>query len=417
MPVLSRQELYDLVWSTPMQKLAESFGLSDVGLAKICDRHRVPTPPRGYWAKKEAGKPVKQTIFVQVDDPLLDRVTIESTQDKLPPPVREIIEQRRAERKASNPQRPRSGMVSPPSEPVSDPHPAIRATAKALRGAKPSAQGTVQAICPDLCGISVGTKSIERIIAFLDRLVRACDARGMRFLTKERQMAVVVDKDDVTFEITEKTKQVPHVLTGAEIAAEEKRRKRNEQLARGRPYWSDAIDLSPLPPKFDTVRTGKFGLRVFGWGDGLRWTWNDGKTQTLETLLEEIVDGFETHIATARIRREKQERVEAERRELERRHALAKARRERESERKRLLSRFIRAKRRIAQLSEWIHAYETTADSDLERMVEWARSELTTLETKLDPNIVAVELSTRKLFPKIDELLDPLGEPPPVRYW
>ncbi len=32
---------YDLVWSTPMVKLAEQFGLSDVGLTKICDRHRV----------------------------------------------------------------------------------------------------------------------------------------------------------------------------------------------------------------------------------------------------------------------------------------------------------------------------------------------------------------------------------------
>ena len=74
MPTLTRQELYDLVWSTPMTKLAESFGLSDVGLAKICDRHRVPTPPRGYWAKKDAGKKVKQTIFVNVDDPLLDRI-------------------------------------------------------------------------------------------------------------------------------------------------------------------------------------------------------------------------------------------------------------------------------------------------------------------------------------------------------
>jgi len=38
----------------PVAKVAESFGLSDVGLAKICGRHRVPVPPRGYWAKKES---------------------------------------------------------------------------------------------------------------------------------------------------------------------------------------------------------------------------------------------------------------------------------------------------------------------------------------------------------------------------
>ena len=83
MPTLTRQELYELVWSTPMTKLAESFGISDVGLAKICDRHRVPTPPRGYWAKKEAGRKVKQTIFVQVDDPLLDRISIDAVRDRI----------------------------------------------------------------------------------------------------------------------------------------------------------------------------------------------------------------------------------------------------------------------------------------------------------------------------------------------
>lgn len=53
----TRQEMYDLVWSTPIQKLAEQFGLSDRGLAKTCLRHQVPVPGRGYWAKMEAGQP------------------------------------------------------------------------------------------------------------------------------------------------------------------------------------------------------------------------------------------------------------------------------------------------------------------------------------------------------------------------
>src|SRR5687767_12788611 len=45
---LTREELYELVWSTPMSRLAGRYGLSDVGLAKVCDRHHVPRPPRGY---------------------------------------------------------------------------------------------------------------------------------------------------------------------------------------------------------------------------------------------------------------------------------------------------------------------------------------------------------------------------------
>lgn len=51
---LSRQELYELVWSTPMSRLAPQFGLSDVGLAKVCKKYATPRPPVGYWAKKPA---------------------------------------------------------------------------------------------------------------------------------------------------------------------------------------------------------------------------------------------------------------------------------------------------------------------------------------------------------------------------
>jgi hypothetical protein len=49
---LIRRAIYDLVWSRPMTKVAEDLGTSDVALKKICDKHRVPTPPRGDRAKR-----------------------------------------------------------------------------------------------------------------------------------------------------------------------------------------------------------------------------------------------------------------------------------------------------------------------------------------------------------------------------
>jgi hypothetical protein len=52
----SRQELYDLMWSTPGSKLATDFGISDVAIAKRCKRLNVPRPSRGYWAKVAAGR-------------------------------------------------------------------------------------------------------------------------------------------------------------------------------------------------------------------------------------------------------------------------------------------------------------------------------------------------------------------------
>lgn len=51
----TRRQLYDLVWSHPMSKVAADLGISDVGLAKTYRKHRVPTPGRGYWARLVAG--------------------------------------------------------------------------------------------------------------------------------------------------------------------------------------------------------------------------------------------------------------------------------------------------------------------------------------------------------------------------
>jgi hypothetical protein len=58
---VTRKELYGQVWSEPMMRLARRYGVSDVALAKLCRKHEIPRPPRGYWAKKHVGKAPAQT--------------------------------------------------------------------------------------------------------------------------------------------------------------------------------------------------------------------------------------------------------------------------------------------------------------------------------------------------------------------
>lgn len=62
---LTREELYQLVWSEPLRTLAKRFGISDVALAKRCRAANIPLPGLGYWAKKEAGKKVFQSALPQ----------------------------------------------------------------------------------------------------------------------------------------------------------------------------------------------------------------------------------------------------------------------------------------------------------------------------------------------------------------
>ncbi len=52
----SREEIFDLVWKKPTTVLAKELGISDSALGKLCKKHQVPKPPRGYWAAIKADK-------------------------------------------------------------------------------------------------------------------------------------------------------------------------------------------------------------------------------------------------------------------------------------------------------------------------------------------------------------------------
>jgi hypothetical protein len=53
---VSREELYEKVWTEPVRTVAKGFGVSDVALAKQCKKLKIPLPGRGYWSKKPRGR-------------------------------------------------------------------------------------------------------------------------------------------------------------------------------------------------------------------------------------------------------------------------------------------------------------------------------------------------------------------------
>ena len=58
--VYKREKLYEEVWAAPVIKVAESYGVSNVAIKKICKSMNIPTPGNGYWAKIKAGKEVEK---------------------------------------------------------------------------------------------------------------------------------------------------------------------------------------------------------------------------------------------------------------------------------------------------------------------------------------------------------------------
>ena len=73
---LDRRKLFDLVWSTPIERLATEWAMSGRGLAKACRRFLVPVPPRGHWAKAAAGKNVRRPKLPQLKPGELEEMVI-----------------------------------------------------------------------------------------------------------------------------------------------------------------------------------------------------------------------------------------------------------------------------------------------------------------------------------------------------
>lgn len=55
-----RQALYEEVWSTPLTKLGEKYGMSDNGIRKVCKAMNIPLPKVGHWARIEAGQEISR---------------------------------------------------------------------------------------------------------------------------------------------------------------------------------------------------------------------------------------------------------------------------------------------------------------------------------------------------------------------
>jgi hypothetical protein len=74
--VISRKKLYEQVWSEPIMHVAKRIGLSGRGFGKLCARHHIPVPPRGWWAKKQHGHRVRQAPLPPNDDRSLDTIEL-----------------------------------------------------------------------------------------------------------------------------------------------------------------------------------------------------------------------------------------------------------------------------------------------------------------------------------------------------
>lgn len=414
---MTREELHELVWSMPMQKLALQYGLSDKGLAKTCAKHLVPVPPRGYWAKLEAGQSVKKTKLRNVENNELHTVHIGLSQRRMSDAALSMVVAAKAEKakqisERNKQPRPVAPEPAPIEEPGETPHQSIAAVAKQIRKAKADAEGVVHAP-----GITVHDRSRERAVTIMHNLAKVCDGKSVSLSIKETWLTLKYDVGTATISLSEERRRIKHEPTAAEMA-EYERLKAKRERERARSLWSFGR-IEPWP-EFDIVYTGKLTLAYEGWTPGIRKSWSDGRTQRVEGILQDFVDGVRLIITT----KAEEDRIQAEKNRrrdiLRHRRELAAKRATREVKRLEFLKAIADARREVSDLKATIGAIPRASDlsPEYQKMIEWAELRLEALEAKTAVQQIHADIVALALFPEPDELHDPEGDPPPQKnYW
>ena len=56
---VTREKLYEEIWSEPITKVSKRHGVSDSYLIRILKNLNIPRPPRGYWAMAAGNRATK----------------------------------------------------------------------------------------------------------------------------------------------------------------------------------------------------------------------------------------------------------------------------------------------------------------------------------------------------------------------
>jgi hypothetical protein len=330
---LNRDELYDLVWSRSMSQLCREYGISAVGLAKICRKHQVPYPPRGYWAKVRNGRKVRKPALQPTRDPDPQRIQIHRrTLPNGDGAAREEAPNRAA---AGKRQEERIRVA----EALTDPHPLVERTVRSLNSARPGPDGLVAPKAARCLDVKVGPNSVDRAARLLDAMIKALEARGYAVSAGEGEPPktwVALLGERVSLRLEEAVERQEKVQS----------------------FFNHRHE-------YDHVPTGRLTLRIDALGWGYRRQWSDGK-KSLDGRLNAVVAGLVAAAEASRAVREANEQRERERKEEERRRQESERRRREEE------ARLLDFERKLAswEQAERIRAFAAAVRDDAVRRME-----------------------------------------------
>lgn len=387
MKTVSREELYELVWSKPMTKVAADYGVTGTALKKTCDRHHIPTPERGYWAKLEYGKRVNKEALPPLSEPNLATVRISgSSEQHLSPSVRDAKKKARDrlhKHAAATP------LLVPALEPtlsIVEP-PYLAATRRTISKARPDSQGFALVRSKGVVPLKIAPASIERGIRVLRQLFTLAETQGHLPKATEDGLVLIVENESIAFGLEEQPEKTLHQPTTAEL-------KRRDERAR----WGYPTD--PWP-KYDQFPSGRLAIVIHANPySGLRRTYSDGKTQTLESMLPDILAGFAGHAAYISERRREADERERRQREAEARRRREEAFNSREKRRMAFVDVVHEQLTQRDKLTAVLHHLENTTSEDAARvsaMATWIQQRLKQIDALISPHFLDISARSSKV--------------------
>ena len=356
---LTRQSLYELVWKEPIQALAPRFGLSDRGLSKLCERYAIPTPPRGYWAKRHAGKKVIRAPLIQLEGSRMREdypiaqfkpANTKPADDNAPDPIAAFWRAQLEE----------IGVIAVPRR-LTAPHPIIARWIEADARERAYASRWRSAFIP-----SPPSSLERRRLRILSALYIALEARGVKVVERDQRARDVLfrhEHDEVGFELTEYVQQKRRPLTEAERADS----------------WNGQSKY-----RQERIPSGRLRGRIVAFGmSGVPVLWTESDERPFETLLSEVAAGVIAALAQAKARREQREKDERRRREARAAEQRLEEARQAELARKQALRNDATNWREARNLRAYVSAVLADKPSD-EALLAWSRWALACAD-ELDP--------------------------------
>jgi hypothetical protein len=355
---ISRQELYKLVWSKPVVKIAKEFGISDVAVAKICKKMNIPKPGLGYWAKKKYGKRTKTKPLPTDNEGGLESYTISKwAEPDLKPESEAVRKHREYESLAKN-------IVIVKSK-LSNAHPLVQISKAKLSNPNTDRYKRCYGERGGL-NISVSKSCISRALLIMDALIKALSKRGYETSLAggyDGVTTVNVDGEEFNISIQEASKR---------ILADDSGKKRERYS---------------FEPMYDYVPTGRLTLQITNlyYGDK---SVKDSKTQRIEDNLNSFILML---IKAAEHEKARRKEREIENREYEARVQIEQEiRNERKQEQHRVKELFDNAAtwNKCVLVRDYIAAVQShgegeSDETELDSWVLWANQQVDTLESGL----------------------------------